>query len=181
MAALDRASQLSLNRRFHRLGQFRRIGNEDGRRQNIVLRLAEKIGSGENSGSAVSSAITRISLGPAIISMPTVPATIFLARVTKILPGPTMTLTLGKVCVPYARAPMAHALPTLKTASTPDLLRRHEKMGGHLPRGHGRGGHHHPWHTGDFGRYGSHEHRGDQWGVAACCRPAHKHRRHRPD
>ena len=35
-----------------------------------------------NSGSADSSAMIRISLGPAMMSMPTVPATIFFARVT---------------------------------------------------------------------------------------------------
>jgi hypothetical protein len=57
----------------------------------VVTSTAEALGScsawesrsaAMNSGSAHSSATTRISLGPAMMSMPTVPATIFLARTT---------------------------------------------------------------------------------------------------
>ena len=66
-----------------------------------------------NRGLAVSSAITRISLGPATESMPVTPKHSFLARATKILPGPVILSTLGIVCVPYAMAAIACAPPTL--------------------------------------------------------------------
>ena len=70
-------------------------------------------------GSAPSSATARISLGPAIMSMDTVPNTCFLASATKALPGPTILSTLGTVWVPKARAAMAWAPPTLKILVTP--------------------------------------------------------------
>ena len=61
------------------------------RDRDVVTRTAEALEScsawerrsaAMNSGSAESSATTRTSLGPAMMSMPTVPATIFLARLT---------------------------------------------------------------------------------------------------
>ena len=63
-------------------------------------------------GFAVSSATTKISLGPAILSMLTWPYTAFFASATKIFPGPTILLTLGIDSVPKARAAMAWAPPT---------------------------------------------------------------------
>ena len=51
-------------------------------------------------GSAFSSATTNISLGPAIISISTLPKTNFLATATKIFPGPTILSTWGIVSVP---------------------------------------------------------------------------------
>ena len=46
------------------------------------------------------SAITKISLGPATMSMPTWPKTCFLASATNWLPGPTILSTLGTLSVP---------------------------------------------------------------------------------
>ena len=51
-------------------------------------------------GSQVSSAMTRISLGPAIMSMSTRPKTCRLASATSALPGPTILSTRGTVSVP---------------------------------------------------------------------------------
>ncbi len=51
-------------------------------------------------GSAVSSATTHTSDGPAIMSMPTSPDTIFLAAATKALPGPVTLSTGAMVSVP---------------------------------------------------------------------------------
>ena len=65
------------------------------------------------SGFAFSSATTNISLGPAIISISTVPYTNFFAAATKIFPGPTILSTRSMVCVPYAKAAMACAPPIL--------------------------------------------------------------------
>ena len=53
-----------------------------------------------HSGGVVPSAKTKISLGPAIMSMPTVPNTRFLALATYALPGPVILSTLGTVAVP---------------------------------------------------------------------------------
>ena len=82
-------------------------------------------------------------------------------------PGPTMTLTSGKglraVCQGADGPGAAHLVDGIHT----HLFGGHEKMGGHLPRRHGRGDHDHFRHTGDFGRNGAHEHRGDQRGIAA--------------
>ena len=52
------------------------------------------------SGSVVPSQMTRISDGPAIMSMPTVPNTRRLAAATYALPGPTILSTAGTVSVP---------------------------------------------------------------------------------
>ncbi len=52
------------------------------------------------SGSAVSSAITTTSLGPAGRSIPTWEETSSLAAVTYALPGPTIRSTAGMVSVP---------------------------------------------------------------------------------
>ena len=73
-------------------------------------------------GSDFSSATTSISLGPAIISMSTCPNTIFLAVATNIFPGPTILSTLLIVSVPYAKAAIACAPPTLYILSTPAIL-----------------------------------------------------------
>ncbi len=51
--------------------------------------------------------------GPAIISIPTEPDTIFFAIATYILPGPTIFETLGMDSVPYASAAIPCAPPTL--------------------------------------------------------------------
>ena len=54
----------------------------------------------KNSGFAVLSAMTRISLGPAIMSISMVPYSNFFAVATKMLPGPTTLSTFGTVSVP---------------------------------------------------------------------------------
>ena len=82
----------------------------------------DRISAATNLGFAVSSAITKISVGPATISIPTVPKTSFFAKATKIFPGPTILSTLGIVCVPYAKAAIAPAPPTLNTVFTPDIF-----------------------------------------------------------
>ena len=51
-------------------------------------------------GSEAPSATTRISLGPAIISMDTCPYTWRLASATNTLPGPTILSTRGTLSVP---------------------------------------------------------------------------------
>ena len=51
-------------------------------------------------GSAVSSATTHTSEGPAIISIPTSPETIFFAAATNALPGPVILQTGSMVSVP---------------------------------------------------------------------------------
>ena len=51
-------------------------------------------------GSLPPSESTRISLGPAIMSMPTWPNTLRLAVATKMPPGPTTLSTAGMVSVP---------------------------------------------------------------------------------
>ena len=53
-----------------------------------------------SAGSAVSSATTQTSEGPAIISMPTSPETIFLAAATYALPGPVILHTGSMDSVP---------------------------------------------------------------------------------
>ncbi len=52
------------------------------------------------SAGVVPSASTRISLGPAIMSMPTCPKTRRLALATYALPGPVILSTRGTVAVP---------------------------------------------------------------------------------
>jgi hypothetical protein len=52
------------------------------------------------SGGVLPSASTRISLGPAIMSMPTWPNTRRLALATNALPGPVILSTRGMVEVP---------------------------------------------------------------------------------
>ena len=64
-------------------------------------------------GSAVSSATTHTSEGPAIMSMPTSPETIFFAAATYALPGPVILATGAMLSVPYASAPTACAPPTV--------------------------------------------------------------------
>ena len=73
------------------------------------------------SASELPSAITRISLGPAIISIETCPNTCFFASATKALPGPTILSTRGMLSVPYASAATACAPPILKIRSTPAI------------------------------------------------------------
>mmetsp|Transcript_10602 Transcript_10602/g.26115 ORF Transcript_10602/g.26115 Transcript_10602/m.26115 type:complete len:200 (+) Transcript_10602:560-1159(+) len=81
--------------------------------------------------SAVLSAMTRTSLGPASMSMPQYPFTIDFAAVTHLFPGPTMTshggtagmasspFELDLALTPYAMEPMACAPPTRSTMSAP--------------------------------------------------------------
>src|SRR5690606_2376381 len=73
------------------------------------------------SGSVVPSHSTRISDGPAIMSMPTVPNTLRLASATYALPGPTILSTAGTVVVPNASAATACAPPIVNTRSTPAM------------------------------------------------------------
>ena len=68
------------------------------------------------------SATIKISLGPASISISQWPYTAFLARVTKILPGPVILSTRGIVSVPKAMAAIAWAPPILKILDTPASL-----------------------------------------------------------
>ena len=86
-----------------------------------------------NLGLADLSAIIRISLGPAIISISTVPYKSFLAVATKILPGPTILSTLGTLSVPYAIAATACAPPIRKILSTPASLAAARIFGFGLP------------------------------------------------
>ena len=60
----------------------------------------------------------KISDGPAIISIPTVPNTLLFASATYAFPGPTILSTFGIVSVPYAKAPIACAPPIEKIRST---------------------------------------------------------------
>ena len=62
---------------------------------------------------------TRISDGPAGISMATSPNTASLAAVTKALPGPKILSTRRTDSVPYAMAAIACAPPTAWTSVTP--------------------------------------------------------------
>ena len=64
-------------------------------------------------GLHVPSATTRISLGPAIMSMFTRPKTWRFASATYALPGPTILSTFGMLSVPYASAATACAPPAL--------------------------------------------------------------------
>src|SRR5262249_39631343 len=69
--------------------------------------------------SARSSAMIRISDGPATESMSTAPNTCRLASATQALPGPTILSTRGTDAVPYANAATACAPPRGNTRSTP--------------------------------------------------------------
>ena len=66
--------------------------------------------------SALSSARTTTSLGPASWSISTIPRTWRLAAATNALPGPTIFDTAGTVAVPNAKAATACAPPTRNTA-----------------------------------------------------------------
>ncbi len=70
-------------------------------------------------GSAVSSASTMTSEGPAGMSIATWPKTSSLAAVTHAFPGPTILSTARTVSVPQARAPIACAPPITYNSSTP--------------------------------------------------------------
>ena len=60
----------------------------------------ESMSAASHLGLAEESARMAISLGPAIMSMPTCPTSRRLAVVTKMLPGPAMTSTRGMARVP---------------------------------------------------------------------------------
>src|SRR5581483_6911775 len=60
-------------------------------------------------------------------------ATACLAAVTQALPGPKILSTLGTVSVPYARAAMACAPPTLNTDSIPQRRAATRTAGFALP------------------------------------------------
>ena len=70
---------------------------------------------------ADSSAMIRTSLGPASMSMPTMPMRRRFAVVTKMLPGPAMQSTRRMLGVPYASAASAQALPTGCTSLMPKI------------------------------------------------------------
>ena len=78
---------LRRERRLDRVGQLRGVGDEDGGGQRVVLGLADQVG-GDVPGSAVASARTAISVGPASASMPMTPLSSRLAAATQMLPGP---------------------------------------------------------------------------------------------
>ncbi len=83
---------------------------------------------------ANSSATTRISLGPATMSMPhTSEATSLFAVATKMLPGPVILSTRGTLSVPYARAAMACAPPALRILLTPHMCAAASTSGLTLP------------------------------------------------
>ena len=67
------------------------------------------------------------------MSMDTWPKTCFLASATNALPGPTILSTLGIVSVPYARAAIAWAPPTLNILSMPAILAAVSMAGLTLP------------------------------------------------
>ena len=87
-------------RATHLVGDAAARGEEDRRAVRAVLGLGEEVGGALAAGSAVSSAITTTSLGPAGRSIATSPATSSFACVTKRFPGPTIFATLGIVSVP---------------------------------------------------------------------------------
>ena len=89
------------------------------------------------SGGVLPSAITRISLGPAIMSMPTRPKTRRLACATYALPGPTILSTRGTRSVPKASAPTACAPPIVNTRSTPAIAAAASTIGLRTPSGVG--------------------------------------------
>mmetsp|Transcript_82256 Transcript_82256/g.241498 ORF Transcript_82256/g.241498 Transcript_82256/m.241498 type:complete len:210 (+) Transcript_82256:376-1005(+) len=70
------------------------------------------------SGSALPSAITSTSLGPASMSMPQIPLTMDFAAVTHLLPGPTM-MSQAVTPTPWAIAAIACAPPTVNKQSAP--------------------------------------------------------------
>ena len=72
---------LHLQLRLHGLGQLRAVGDEDRACQFVVLGLTQQVCC-HHAGLQPPSASTRISLGPAIISMPTLPNTLRLAVAT---------------------------------------------------------------------------------------------------
>lgn len=74
-----------------------------------------------NGTSAVSSASTQTSDGPAGKSMSTLLRSIILAPVTNTFPGPTIFWTGSIVSVPSAIAAMACAPPVLYISSTPAI------------------------------------------------------------
>ena len=69
--------------------------------------------------------------------MPTSPKSIFLAAVTKTLPGPHSMSTAGTVSVPYAMAAIACAPPMPKTRSTPAMSAATSTDGSGEPLGPG--------------------------------------------
>jgi hypothetical protein len=72
-----------------------------------------------STGSAVASATTITSLGPASASMPTAPRRSRFAAVTYTLPGPVTRSTGSTPSTPYANMATAWAPPTAYTSSTP--------------------------------------------------------------
>mgnify|MGYP003314125407 CR=1 FL=1 len=81
----------------------------------------------------ISSAIIKTSEGPAIMSMPTLPKTCRFASATKALPGPVILFTGEIVSVPYAKAAIACAPPTLKISVTPEIFAAKRTNGLILP------------------------------------------------
>ncbi len=81
----------------------------------------ENRSSASQSTGAVPSEMIRISLGPAITSIPTGPNTRRFAAATYAPPGPTILSTRGIVAVPNASAAIACAPPTENTRSTPAM------------------------------------------------------------
>src|SRR3546814_10907376 len=87
------------------------------------------------SGGVVPSQMIRISLGPATMSMPTVPNTRRLAAATYALPGPTILSTWAIDAVPYASAPTAWSPPMDHIRSTPPRAAAASTMGLRTPSG----------------------------------------------
>ncbi len=120
-----------------------------------------------NAGSAVSSARTSSSLGPARKSIATSPCTSAFAAVTHLLPGPTTFCTRSICSVPYAIAAMACAPPTRYTRVRARGVNRRQRDV--VLRFAGRRGDHDLFHAGHFGRDDAHQRAGGvRRGAAGC-------------
>ena len=110
IAPLASMDWVSISRRSERL---RRSVNADSTRWardgELVMRIETESGScsawarmsaAHQEGETWSSAMVTASVGPWIVSMPTVPNTMRLAVWTKTLPGPNILSTAGTVSVP---------------------------------------------------------------------------------
>ncbi len=80
-ASARQGLQMVREGRQHRVGKTGIIGDQDRLRGGVVLGLGQEIG-GDQAGSLRLSATTRISEGPAMVSMPTTPKTRRLAAAT---------------------------------------------------------------------------------------------------
>ncbi|KAG1375885.1 hypothetical protein G6F59_018294 [Rhizopus arrhizus] len=75
----------------------------------------------QSSPSTLSSALTKVSVGPAKRSMPTRPYNCRLASATNMLPGPTSMSTGATLGVPTAIATTACTPPSTRISSAPAM------------------------------------------------------------